>query len=215
MPTLPVYNLENKKVGTVELDDRIFAGEMKPHLVNDAVRAQIAWRYEFRTANCRTRSEVKGTRKKMYKQKGTGQARHGDAKAPIFVGGGKAHGPKPRIVRHRINKKVMQQALISALTARQREDRIFVVDGMALEAPNTKTVAKALKAFGVEKALVVNGAGTAEEQNFNRSVKNVGGAKLLKPEGVNVFDVLKFPALVISKSAVELLTQRVSPKESA
>lgn len=210
MPTLPVYNLENKKVGTVELDDRIFAGEMKPHLVNDAVRAQIAWRYEFRTANCRTRSEVKGTRKKVYKQKGTGQARHGDMKSPTFVGGGKAHGPKPRIVRHRINKKVMRQALISALTARQREDRIFVVDGMALKAPSTKAVANALKAFGVEKALVVNGGTSAEEQNWNRSVKNVGGAKLLKPEGVNVFDLLKFPALVISKSAVEQLTKRVS-----
>lgn len=210
MPTLPVYNLENKKVGTVELDDRIFAGEMKPHLVNDAVRAQIAWRYEFRTANCRTRSEVKGTRKKIYKQKGTGQARHGDSKAPIFVGGGKAHGPKPRIVKHRINKKVMRQALISALTARQREDRIFVVDGLALKAPSCKTVAKALKAFGAEKALVVNGGATAEELNFNRSVKNVGGAKLLKPEGVNVFDVLKFSTLVISKSAVEQLTKRVS-----
>lgn len=210
MPTLPVYNLDNKKVGTVELDDRVFAGEMKPHLVNDAVRAQIAWRYEFRTANCRTRSEVKGTRKKVYKQKGTGQARHGDMKSPTFVGGGKAHGPKPRIVRHRINKKVMRQALISALTARQREDRIFVVDGMGLKAPSTKAVAKALKAFGVDKALVVNGAQTAEEQHWNRSVKNVGGTKLLKPEGVNVFDLLKFPALVISKSAVEQLTKRVS-----
>ena len=111
MPSLPVYDMNKKKVGNVELNDAIFAGEIRPHLINEAVRTQIARRYEFRTANSKTRTEVHGTRKKMYKQKGTGQARHGDAKAPIFVGGGKAHGPKPRRVVHKMNKKAMRAAL--------------------------------------------------------------------------------------------------------
>src|SRR5437764_6779250 len=116
MPSLPIYDINKKKIGNIDLNDAIFAAEIRPHLINEAVRAQIAWRYEYRTANSLTRTEVHGTRKKMFKQKGTGQARHGDAKAPIFVGGGKAHGPKPRRVRHKINKKVMRAALISALS---------------------------------------------------------------------------------------------------
>ena len=128
MPSLPLYDIAKKKVGQIDLSDAVFADEVKPHLINDAVRAQIAWWYEFRTANSKTRSEVSGTGKKMFKQKGTGQARHGDAKAPIFAGGGKAHGPKPRRVIHKINKKVMKAALRSTLTLNQKEDR----DGCAL-----------------------------------------------------------------------------------
>src|SRR5215210_2602288 len=115
MPSLPLYDITKKKVGNVDLNDVVFGVEVKLHLLNTAVRAQIAWRYEYRTANSLTRTEVHGTRKKMFKQKGTGQARHGDAKAPIFVGGGKAHGPKPRRVFKKMNKKAMRAALISVL----------------------------------------------------------------------------------------------------
>src|SRR5580700_2184552 len=147
MPSLPLYDLTKKKIGNIDLDDSIFAGEIRPYLLNDAVRAQIAWRHEFKTANSFTRTEVHGTRKKMYKQKGTGQARHGDAKAPIFVGGGKAHGPKPRRVIHKINKKVMRAALIGAISMHQKEDRLFVIDKLELDKMSTKEVAKLLKAF--------------------------------------------------------------------
>ncbi len=210
MPSLPVYDMAKKKVGSVDLNDAVFAGEVKPHLINDAVRAQIAWWYEYRTANSLTRTEVHGTRKKMFKQKGTGQARHGDAKAPIFVGGGKAHGPKPRRVRHKINKKVMKAALISTLTMQQKEDRLFIVDALALKKTSTKSVAAFLKALGVDKALIVNANDAAEEKAFNLSGKNVPGVKLIRPEGVNVFDLLKYRNLVISQKSVEKLTERLS-----
>ncbi len=210
MPSLPVYDLGKKKTGTVDVSDAIFAGEIKPHLLNDAVRAQVAWKYEWRTANSLTRTEVHGTRKKVYRQKGTGQARHGDAKAPIFVGGGKAHGPKPRLVSHKINKKVMRAALISALSSNQKEDRLFIVEKMELKKPNSKTLGAALKAFGIEKAVIINCNSTAEEKFFNQSTKNVPHVKHLRPEGVNVFDILKFKNVLISQKAAQQLTERLT-----
>lgn len=202
--------MSKKKVGNVDLDDAIFATEVRPHLLNDAVRYQIAKRYEYRTANSLTRTEVHGTRKKMYKQKGTGQARHGDKKAPIFVGGGKAHGPKPRRVQRKLNKKVKRAALISALSQNQKEDRLFVVDKLELDKLNCKQASVCLKAFGLETVLVVNGNEGAKEQAFNRSIKNVQKVKFLAPEGMNVFDVLKYKNVLISKSAVQKLSERLS-----
>lgn len=210
MPSLPVYDLNKKKVGTVDLSDSVFAGEIKPHLLNDAVRAQLAWYYEWRTANSLTRTEVHGTRKKVYKQKGTGQARHGDMKAPIFVGGGKAHGPRPRRVSHKINKKVMRAAMISALSLNQKEDRLFIIDKLELKKPNTKTLSATMKSFGIDKALFVNLSASDEEKHFNTSARNINKVKFLRPEGLNVFDILKYKHLIISQKAAQKLTERLS-----
>ena len=211
MPLLPIYNLKKEKVGTVELNDIVFSGEIKPHLIHDAVRTQIARRYEYRTANSKTRSEVHGTTKKMYKQKGTGQARHGAATAPIFVGGGKAHGPKPHRRLQKMNKKCMRQALISVLSMHQKEDRLFIVDKLELDKMSTKAVSQSLeKVFGFETALVVNANEGDKEKYFNLSVKNLKGVKCLRPEGVNVFDLLKFKNLVLSQQAVQKLTERLT-----
>jgi large subunit ribosomal protein L4 len=210
MPSLPIYDINKNKVGSIDISDAVFGAELKPHLLNHAVRAQIAWRYEYRTANSKTRTEVAGTGKKMYKQKGTGQARHGDAKAPIFVGGGKAHGPKPRRVRFKINKKVMKAALIGALSQNHKEDRLFIVDKMELDKMSTKEVFKIQKTFNLKKALIVNSYADKKEANFNHSAKNIVGFKFLKPEGVNVFDVLKFENLIVSKKAVQALTERLT-----
>ena len=210
MPSHPLFDMTKKKVGNVELNDSVFASEIRPHLVNDAVRTQVARRYEFRTAMARTRTEVQGTRKKMYKQKGTGQARHGDAKAPIFVGGGKAHGPRPRRVLHKINKKVMRSALRSVLSLNQKEDRLFVVDKLELPKPTTKDIARTLKAFGLTKALIVNTDEGPKEQAFNSSARNIPAVKCLRPEGVNVFDVLKYRNLLVSQKAILKLTERLN-----
>lgn len=210
MPSLPLYDLNKKKVGSVDLNDAIFAGEVKPHLINMAVRAQMAWRYENKTANSKTRTEVHGTRKKMYRQKGTGQARHGDKKAPIFVGGGKAHGPKPHQRTHKINKKVMRAALVSALSLHQKEDRLFVVDKLELPKANAKAVATSLKQFSQGATLFVNSGDEAAEKQFNLSAKNLRRVKVLRPEGVNVFDVMKYPNVVLSKKAAEKLTERLT-----
>jgi len=202
--------MTKNKVGSVELSDSIFAAEVRSHLLNDAVRAQIAWRHENKTANSLTRTEVTASGKKIYRQKGTGQARHGDIKAPIFVGGGKAHGPKPRRVIHKINKKAMRAALVSALSLNQKQDRIFVLDKLELKKPSTKEAGKCMKAFGLEKALVVSTQEADLEKNFVQSMKNLRGVKCLRPEGINVFDLLKFKNLVISKAAIEKITERLS-----
>ena len=210
MPQLPVYNLKKEEVGKVDLSDGVFGGEVRPHLMNAAVRAQIAWRYEMRTANSKTRSEVHGTTKKTYRQKGTGQARHGAVTAPIFVGGGKAHGPKPHRRRYKINKKVMRAALISALSQQQREDRLFVVDKMELDKASTKQAAAGLKAFASDSVLVVNGNKEEKEQFFNRSLTNLPKVKFIQAAGVNVFDLLKYKNVVFSQKAAQELTERLS-----
>ncbi|MBI1861142.1 MAG: 50S ribosomal protein L4 [Deltaproteobacteria bacterium] len=210
MLSVPVYDLKKQKVGSMELSDAIFGVVPKPHLLNEAVRAQIAWRYSHKTATCRTRTEVTGTRKKMYKQKGTGRARHGDAKAPIFVGGGKAHGPVPRIVNHKINKKVMRGALLTALTLSHQNDRFFVIETMSSKKPSTKMVVDCGQAFKTKRALFINCAETDEERAFNRGIANVTGYKTIRPEGVNVFDILKFQNLFISRKAAEKLTERLT-----
>lgn len=208
MPTLPLYNLEKKKVGTIDLEDSIFAEKVKPHLLHDAVRIQIARRYEWRTANSLTRTEVTATGKKIYKQKGTGQARHGDIKAPVFVGGGKAHGPKPRRVIRSMNKQMMKSALICALSAAQKEDRLFVIDKMELPKHSTKKVATCLKSFGVETGLFVNPGNAQPSDTFNRSTRNLPRVKHLKPEGINVFDILKYKNILISQQAIAKITER-------
>jgi large subunit ribosomal protein L4 len=148
--------------------------------------------------------------KKVYKQKGTGQARHGDEKSPTFVGGGKAHGPKPRRVQHKINKKVMRAALVTALSLNQKEDRLFIVDKLELKKPSTKAAKDCLKAFDLDTALVVNSGEAESEQFFNKSVKNLTKVKFLKPEGINVFDILKYKNLVISSKAAQKITERLT-----
>ena len=210
MLSVPLYDLKKQKVGSIELSDAVFGVVTKPHLLNEAVRAQIAWRYALKTAACRTRTEVSGTRKKMYKQKGTGRARHGDAKAPIFVGGGKAHGPVPRIVNHKINKKVMRGALLTALTLSHQNDRLFVIDKMVSKKPSTKAVVECGQAFKTKRAFFINCNETDEEKAFNRSILNASGFKTLRPEGLNVFDILKFQNLFISRKAAEKLTERLT-----
>jgi large subunit ribosomal protein L4 len=210
MPSLPLYDMNKKEVGKVDLNDGVFAGEVKAHLINDAVRYQMAKWYEQRTALCRNRTEISGTRKKTYRQKGTGQARHGDQKAPTFAGGGKAHGPHPRLVIRKLNKKVRRAALVSALSMHQQEDRLFVVDKLELDKMSAKAVAKCLSAFGLESALVVNTDDSAKAENFNRSSRNISKVKFLKPEGINVFDILKYKNVVLSKKAAESIAERLN-----
>ena len=209
MPSLPLYDLNKKKVGSVELDDTVFAAEVVPHLLNSAVRYQVAKKHSHKTANDKNRAEITATRQKMYRQKGTGQARHGDAKAPIFVGGGKAHGPRERHTSYHMNKRARRSALITALSMLQKEDRLYVVKDMALEKHSTKSVSQCLGSFGVESALFVNGEEGNSQKIFNRSTKNLRNAKWISPSGVNVFDLLKYKNLLVSQKAVEKLTERL------
>lgn len=209
MPSLPLYDMNKKEVGKLDLNDAVFAGEVKTHLINDAVRYQMAKWYEQRTALCRNRTEISGTRKKVYRQKGTGQARHGDQKSPIFAGGAKAHGPHPRLVIRKLNKKVRKAALVSAISMHQQEDRLFVIDKLELDKLSAKSVSKCLSAFGLESALFINSDDSDKAANFNKSSKNIPKVKFLKPEGINVFDILKYKNVVISKKAAESIAERL------
>lgn len=210
MPSLPLYDLSKKKVGSVELNDAVFAGDIRPHLLNDAVRAKIARKHEFKTANALTRTEVHGTKKKAYKQKGTGQARHGAITAPIFVGGGKAHGPRPHRRTFKLNKKVRRAALISALSLNQKSDKLFIIDKMEMPKPSSKGISDFLKAFGLKSALFINSGDTDAEKVFNSSTRNIEKVKHLRPEGVNVFDILKFKNILVSQKAAQKLTERLT-----
>lgn len=197
---LDVVNLQNDKVGQVEVSDAVFGAEVKPHLHWEMVRYQMAKR-RAGTHATKTRANVAGSTRKLYKQKGTGRARHGAETAPIFVGGGVAHGPHPRDYTMRTPRKVRRGALVSVLSELARDGRLTVVDAWQLEAPRTKDARGALETLGAGKTVVVD-AGNA---NLQKSIRNLATAKYLQVEGVNVYDLLKFERLVITREAISQL----------
>lgn len=197
---LDVYNLENAKVGTVDVSDEVFAAPVKPHLHHEVVKWQLA-RKRRGTHKVKGRSEVAGSGKKLFKQKGTGRARHGDIKAPIFVGGGQIHGPQPRDYSYKLPKKVKRGALRSALSQKVAEGRVKVVDAFDLAEPKTKAALGALAALGAVNALVVD----IENDSLKLSVRNLPKSKFVQSVGVNVRDLIHYDHLVITRGAIEAI----------
>jgi large subunit ribosomal protein L4 len=205
MAKVTVYNLEREGVGEIELSDDIFAREVNEGLLYEVVRAQLASR-RAGTASTKTRSETNGTTKKMYKQKGTGAARHGDRGAPNFVGGGQSHGPKPRSYAFRPNRKARIGAMQSALALKLKEGRLTVVETFELGEIKTKKLAGILDKLMVAKgSLIVDLA----NDKLRLSARNLPGHSVLPPEGVNVYDVLRHEHLVLTKSAAQALEARL------
>ena len=201
-----VYNLSGKATGEVDLDDGVFGAEVKPHLFWEVVRWQLAKR-RAGTHSTKHRSDVSGTGKKPYKQKGTGNARRGTYKSGHHVGGAAQFGPKPRDYSYPVNKKVRRAALRSALSLRAGEEGgLRVVEAFELKSVQTKAVSGALAGLGLGKALIVDVGNDA----LSRSARNLPNAKYLPPEGLNVYDVLKYDSLVITKAAAEAVTERLS-----
>jgi large subunit ribosomal protein L4 len=207
MAKVDVKTLDGKTVGNVDLDDAVFGVEVNEHLLWEVVKMQRA-KTRAGTHKTKTRTEVRGGGKKPYKQKGTGNARQGSTRAPHYVGGGSVFGPRPRDYEYTMPKKALAGALRSALSLRAKESKIVVVDKLELAAPKTKAVVSALKALGAESALFVD----AKNDTFALSTRNLKAAKYLRPEGVNVYDVLDHEVLVLSKSVVEDLTKRLRPE---
>lgn len=206
MAKLDVYNLKREKVGEVELSDEVFSTEVKEYLLHEVVQAQLASR-RAGTKAAKERSAVAGSKKKIYKQKGTGQARHGAISAPTFVGGGRAHPPKPQDFSYRPPRKVRLGAMRSALSYLFKEGRITVVENMDLGEIKTQRLANVLselKANG--KTLVVDGKDNA---NLRLSIRNMQDNRFLPPEGVNVYDLLCHQNLVLSKDAAKALEARL------
>ena len=205
MAKLDVFNIKREKVGEIELADAVFAAEIKEHLFYEVVKAQLASRRQG-TASAKNRSAVSGSSKKLYKQKGTGRARHGSIRAPVYVGGGQAHPPRPRDWSYRPPRQVRVGALVSALSKFNKEGRLVIVDKLELTEVKTKGVLSALATLQTKKkALVVD---SADNEKLRLSIRNCANHRFLPPEGVNVYDLLNHDTLVLSKDAAKKLEER-------
>lgn len=205
MAKVPVYNLKRESVGELDLADDVFGGEVNEALFYDVVKAQLASR-RAGTHKVKNRAEVKATSAKMYRQKGTGRARHGDEKAPQFRGGGRAFGPKPRDYSYRPTRKMRKGALRSALALKLKEGRLLVVENFELPEIKTKSLAQVLDKLEVPKSSVIVDA--VVNDNLRLSARNLAKHQYLPPEGVNVYDLLRHEHLILTKSAVDALVAR-------
>ena len=203
---LNVTTLEGKEAGKVTLSDEIFG--LKPR--NDLIQRCIVWQLAKRRAGThKTKgiSDVSGTTKKPYRQKGTGRARQGSLRSPQFRGGGIIFGPVPRSHAHDLPKKVRKLALRCALSAKQRDGKLIVVDSVAADSPKTAKLAGKLEKLGFNSVLIV--AGSEVDENFRRAAANLIGVDVLPQAGANVYDILRRDTLVLTRAGVEALEARL------
>jgi len=200
-----VTTLEAKKAGTVDLADAVFGLEPRPDLLHRMVRYQLAKR-QSGTHAAKGRSDITGTGQKIFRQKGTGRARHGNKKVPQFRGGGKAFGPSPRSHAIGLPKKVRALALRHALSAKAKAEELIILDKAEVEAPKTGGLRKQLEKLGLSSALIVDGSEVNE--NFGLAIRNIPGVDLLPAQGINVYDILRRDTLVLTKAALEALEAR-------
>lgn len=198
MATIDVLNTTGEKVAQAELTDDIFAVAVKPSVMHQVVTAQLAAR-RAGTAAVKRRSDVKGSTRKLYRQKGTGRARKGDIKSPLLRGGGVVFGPDPRSYEKKVPKKVRKLALKMALTSKLQDNDLVVVDSMELEQIKTKDFIGIMGALETDNALII----TADRnENLERSSRNVPNVKVMRTEGLNVYDILKHRKLVLLQASI-------------
>ena len=210
---LDMKNISGKSVGSIDLDDAVFGAEIHEHLLWETVKWQLAKR---RSGNASTKrlGEVRGSSKKVWKQKGTGQARQGSRQAPHWVGGAKVFGPKPRDYSYDMPRKAKRTALRSALSLRASENKIIVVDSFSVVGPkgSTKKVVGALSALGAgAKALIVDAKSNG---NLVSGARNLARSQWLAPEGVNVYDILRHETLVVTQAAVKSIETALKAADS-
>jgi len=206
MPKVDVYNGKNESISKVDLNAGVFDTEVKEHLYYDVVKMQLANRRKG-TAATKSRNEVRGGGKKPYRQKGTGRARAGSIRSPLWRGGGVIFGPKPRDYSYKVTKKVRKAALRSALTQKLKEGKLLVVDDLGIDEIKTKKFVEVMDSLGFSQALVV----IAEpDRNLSLSARNVPGVKILPAVGLNVYDVLRYDTLVVKKDAVDVIEKALS-----
>jgi large subunit ribosomal protein L4 len=198
MATIDVYNMEREKISQMELDEDVFNVEVKPHVLHQVVVSQLLKRRSG-TAAVKGRSEVKGSGAKLWRQKGTGRARVGSAASPTRRGGGVAFGPMPRKYERKVSKKVRKAALRMALSDKFRNDRLVVLDGFDLPDIKTKAFVEVMKNFEADKALIVT---MGKNETLEKSARNVPRMKVLRCEGLNVYDVLNHEHLFVVENAI-------------
>jgi large subunit ribosomal protein L4 len=202
-----VVDMTNKKIGDVDLADSVFAREDGEGMIYEVVKMQLANRRRG-CACSKNRGEVSGTTAKMYRQKGTGRARHGSYKVPIFVGGGKAFGPHPRDYSYRVPKKVRRGALRAALSRKAKDGSLLIVDSFDCKEIKTKSFVDQLSKLGVTTALVIH---EEPSENLMKSARNVPSAKVRSCDGLNVYDVMRYEHVIFTKVALEKVQEVLKP----
>ncbi len=201
-----IVTLDGKKAGDIELQDSIFGLEARPDILQRVVRWQLAKR-RAGTHAVKFRSDIAGSSAKIYRQKGTGRARHGTKKVNIFVGGGRAFGPLPRDHGFKLPKKVRVLGLKTALSAKQAAKKLIVIDSLDLKDAKTAGLKKKLEKLGLANALFVGGA--VVDEGFQKALSNLPNLDVLPSQGINVYDILRRDTLVLSKEAVASLEERL------
>jgi large subunit ribosomal protein L4 len=212
MPTVKVRNLKNEEVGEVELSDAVFDAPLNEPLIHAAVRNFMANARQGTSAT-KTRGDVSGSGRKLWKQKGTGRARIASLRSPLWKGGGNVHGPQPRDWSYNMPKKMRQGALRSALSERVREGKVILVDGWKLDKPKTKDFIATIKNLGHEgKTLIVD---SLDNENLLLSTRNVQSTKVVNSFALNIYDLLYHEKLIISEAAVKELEQLLGSRQQA
>lgn len=203
MPTVGLFNKEGNKIEDIQLNDNIFAVEVNADAMHQVVVALLANKRQG-TQSAKTRAEVRGGGIKPWRQKGTGRARQGSIRAPQWIKGGVVFAPKPRDYRMSIPKSMRRVAMLSALTSKVQNDEMVVLDSLTLEAPKTKEIVKMLNAFNAKKTLIV----TAEaNETVYKSARNIEGVAVLPVNNINVYDLLKYPKVIMTKDAVSKIEE--------
>lgn len=205
MPVVDVYNQNREKVAELDLDGAVFDAEVKEHLLHAAVRYQLNKRRQG-THAVKRRSDVRGGGAKPWRQKGTGRARAGTSRSPIWRGGGVVFGPEPRSYAIKLNKKVRRAALRGAISRRVQENKLVVLDQLSFSEIKTRQVAELLARFELESAVIVL---PEKDEVVMRSARNIPGITVLPAEGLNVYDVLYRDNLVMTQGAVSAVTERL------
>ncbi|NCQ61050.1 MAG: 50S ribosomal protein L4 [Myxococcales bacterium] len=211
MPKVKVYDLDRNDVGELELSDQVFDATVNEALFYDVLKAQLASRRSG-SAKVKNRAEVAGSSRKVYRQKGTGNARHGSIRAPLYVGGGQAHGPRPRSYAYRPPRKMRVGALRSALSMKLKEGHLLILEAFDMPEVKTRKLERVLEKLKVDSGAVIVDA--VDNQTLRLSARNMNDHLFLPPEGVNLYDLLRHEHLVLTKKAVAALEQRCSGRAS-
>ncbi len=206
MAVVDVQNMAGDKVSQIDLSDSIFNIEVKSEVLHEVVKMQLACR-RAGTASVKRRSDVKGSTRKLYRQKGTGRARRGDIKSPVMRGGGVVFGPKPKSYAYSVPKKVRRLALKMALSSKFQDKELIVLNSMDFDTPKTKKFLDVMNALKLENVLIVT---SGENENLELSSRNVASVKVMKTEGLNVYDVLKYQSLLLLEPSVSGIEGRLS-----
>jgi large subunit ribosomal protein L4 len=205
MTVLDVYNINKEKVSQIEVDESIFGAEIKEHLFYEIIRAQLANRRSG-TASTKTKGEVSGGGRKPWKQKGTGRARSGSSRSPVWRGGGISFGPKPRDYSYQVPKKVKRTALCSALTKKLKEEKLLILDKFELSAIKTKAFKNIMAKLADSRTLIIDD----ENRNLSLSARNMPNVKVLPPQGLNLYDILYYDGLLITLPSLEKIQRRLA-----